>query len=107
MKIQVLVAAMNQTDHSLIEKMNIKNYEGFLFPETKKVIEMTKNMGFKKTAIRNNRFFIKNHDVLSYATTFWSNTFVLLLAFEGSAFFDEVFVFVCVFFSGLFFLDSK
>lgn len=56
--------------------MNRKNYEGFLFPETKKVIEMTKNMGFKKTAIRNNRFFIKNHDVLSYATTFWSNTFV-------------------------------
>lgn len=39
--------------------MNRKNYEGFLFPETKKVIEMTKNMGFKKTAIRNNRFFIK------------------------------------------------
>ena len=50
--------------------MNRKNYEGFLFPETKNVIEMTKNMDCKKTAIRNNRFFIKNHDVLSYATTF-------------------------------------
>lgn len=79
--------------------MNRKHYEGFYSLKRKKVIEMTKNMGFKKTAIRNNRFFIKNHGFLSYATTFWSNTFVLLLAFESSAFFDEdfVFLFVCFF----------